>query len=135
MKAVLALSLLLNSLLALPTGEQLLREEQVQLPKVPLSAVFFSQKQPYTSWSKDYGVWQTKHILEIRALSKRVHINKITLNRGRCALLPILPSYILNLGEKMDYEVFCEGRLRVEVDTDFGAQIFHLREDLPNDPS
>ncbi|BCZ17294.1 hypothetical protein NHP190003_05760 [Helicobacter sp. NHP19-003] len=130
----LALSLLLSPLLALPTGEQLLREEQVQQPRATLSAVFFSQKQPYTSWTRDYGVWQTKHILEIKALSKRVHINKITLNRGRCALLPILPSFVLHLGEKMDYEVFCEGHLRVEIDTDFGAQIFHLREDFPNDP-
>ncbi|WP_199767031.1 hypothetical protein [Helicobacter ailurogastricus] len=134
MKA-LALGLLLSPLLALPTGEQLLREEQVQQPRAPLSAVFFSQKQPYTSWTRDYGVWQTKHILEIKALVKRVHINKIILNRGRCALLPILPSFVLNFGEKMDYEVFCEGSLRVEVDTDFGAQVFHLREDLPNDPS
>ncbi len=121
---------------ALPTGEEVLREAQTPPPpKTPLSVLFFSQRQPYTSWSQDYGVWQTKHTLEIRALSKRVHINKITLNRGRCALLPILPSFVLTRGEKMDYEVFCEGHLRVEVDTDFGPQIFDLQEDLPSGPS
>ncbi len=118
-------------LLALPTGEQLLREEQMQLPKNPIQALFFSQKQPYTSWSKEYGIYRTKHILEIEALVKQIHINKISLNRGHCALLPILPSYVLGLHEKMRYEVFCEGALRVEIDTDFGTQVLHLQEDLP----
>ncbi|CCF81501.1 hypothetical protein HBZS_119520 [Helicobacter bizzozeronii CCUG 35545] len=116
----------------LPTGEELLKEEhQAQLPKTPIKAVFFSQKRPYTSWTRDYGIWQTQNILEIEAIVSQVRINKISLNRGMCALLPQLPSYVLKLHEKMRYEVFCEGRLRVEVQTDFGTQILHLQEDLP----
>ncbi|WP_235852491.1 hypothetical protein [Helicobacter vulpis] len=107
----------------LPTGEELLEENKP--PPNPLSATLYTQEIPYLTWTRDYGAKRFKRVLEIEALVDRVHVDHVSLNADRCALLPILPGYTLLLHEKMRYEVFCDDPLRVEIKSNLGTQVLH----------
>ncbi|WP_199769147.1 hypothetical protein [Helicobacter cynogastricus] len=121
---VFLLSMLCLYAQRLPTGDELLKEEK-KPPLIPLKASIHLEEPSYVFWTRQYGVRRAKRILEIEAITDKVRVESVTLNEGRCSLLPVLPSYTLMLHEKMRYEVFCDETLRVEIKSDLGTQILH----------